>query len=214
MKTTRQAEASTTERRTTSATRAVSNVSSPRRRSSITTAVPPDRRSLRGLPAPGRGEVVEALQTALTHGEVLGRGRVVAAAMETVLVGDVRGSLAPGARTIPVLRLSGNVRRLEGSPGLTVLGLPARDIPSLRWRSDYSPLSRDEIAQRLRPSGNVSLRGVPLPENARRLVLPVLIPLLVLAFPLGDLVLAVLRRIRRRQSPFKPDKEHLHHRPD
>src|SRR5205807_8862131 len=53
------------------------------------------------------------------------------------------------------------------------LGLPARDIPSLRWRSDYSSLSRDEIAQRLRPSGNVSLRGVRLPENARRLVLPV-----------------------------------------
>jgi len=82
-------------------------------------------------------------------------------------------TLAPGVRAIPVLRLSGNVRRLEGSPGLTLLGLPARDIPSLRWRSDYSSLSRDEIAQRLRPSGNVSLRGVRLPENARRLVLPV-----------------------------------------
>src|SRR5207253_1325460 len=69
-------------------------------------------------------------------------------------------SLAPGARTIPVLRLSGNVRRLEGSPGLTVLGLPARDIPSLRWRSDYSSLSRDEIAQRLRPSGGINAAAV------------------------------------------------------
>ena len=29
---------------------------------------------------------------------------------------------------------------------------------------------------------------------------------------LGDLVLAVLRRLRRGQSPFAPDKEHLHHR--
>jgi UDP-GlcNAc:undecaprenyl-phosphate GlcNAc-1-phosphate transferase len=38
------------------------------------------------------------------------------------------------------------------------------------------------------------------------------LPLLVLALPLGDLVLAVIRRLRRGQSPFAPDKEHLHHR--
>ncbi len=82
-------------------------------------------------------------------------------------------SLAPGVRAIPVLRLSGNVSRLEGSPGLTLLGLRAQDIPRLRWRGDYSPLSRDEIAQRLRPGRDVSLRGVRLPESARRLVLPV-----------------------------------------
>jgi UDP-GlcNAc:undecaprenyl-phosphate GlcNAc-1-phosphate transferase len=55
------------------------------------------------------------------------------------------------------------------------------------------------------PQGSGAVGALPL-------VLPVLIPLLVLAFPLGDLVLAVLRRVRRRQSPFKPDKEHLHHR--
>ena len=82
-------------------------------------------------------------------------------------------SLAPGVRAIPVLRLSGNVSRLEGSPGLTLLGLRAQDIPRLRWRGDYSTLSRDEIARRLRPRGDVSLRGVRLPESARRLVLPV-----------------------------------------
>src|SRR5439155_23280144 len=79
----------------------------------------------------------------------------------------------PGVRAIPVLRLSANVLRLEQSPGLTLLGIPARDIPSLRWRGDYSSLSRDEIAQRLRPGRDVSLRGVRLPQNARRLVLPV-----------------------------------------
>src|SRR5262249_27706692 len=56
-----------------------------------------DPARLRGLPAPGRGELIEALQSVLAHGEVLGRGRVVAAAMERVLIGDVRGALAPGA---------------------------------------------------------------------------------------------------------------------
>src|SRR5207248_8406684 len=38
-------------------------------------------------------------------------------------------TLAPGVRAIPVLRLSGNVGRLEGSPGLTLLGIRTRDIP-------------------------------------------------------------------------------------
>ncbi|MGI5243412.1 DUF5682 family protein [Dactylosporangium sp. CA-139066] len=56
-----------------------------------------DLARLRGLPAPGRGELIESLQSVLAHGEVLGRGRVVAAAMESVLVGSVRGALAPGA---------------------------------------------------------------------------------------------------------------------
>ncbi|MEO7097638.1 MAG: DUF5682 family protein, partial [Polyangiales bacterium] len=51
---------------------------------------------LRGLAAPGRRELIEAVQTALTHGELLGRGRIVAKAMEQVLVGRQRGHLAPG----------------------------------------------------------------------------------------------------------------------
>ena len=44
------------------------------------------------------------------------------------------------------------------------------------------------------------------------LLLPLLIPLSVLALPLIDLLLAVLRRVRRLRSPFAPDKQHLHHR--
>ncbi len=52
--------------------------------------------ALRGLAAPGRRELIEAAQTALAHGELLGRGRVVARAMEQVLVGRRRGKLAPG----------------------------------------------------------------------------------------------------------------------
>ncbi|WP_202918946.1 DUF5682 family protein [Saccharothrix deserti] len=55
-----------------------------------------DLARLRGLPAPGRGEVVEAVQTVLTHAEPLGRGRVVARAAGDVLVGHRTGVLAPG----------------------------------------------------------------------------------------------------------------------
>ena len=41
---------------------------------------------------------------------------------------------------------------------------------------------------------------------------PLLIPLSVLAIPLLDAVLAVIRRARKRRSVFHADKEHLHHR--
>jgi ABC-type antimicrobial peptide transport system permease subunit len=76
------------------------------------------------------------------------------------------------AHATPVLRLSANVPRLEGSPGFTVLGIPAADLTSLRWRGDYSPLSRRELAKRLAPRASVALQGVRLPQDARRLVLP------------------------------------------
>ncbi|WP_228973061.1 DUF5682 family protein [Streptomyces sp. DH12] len=54
-----------------------------------------DLARLRGLPAAGRGELVEAVQTVLAQGEPYGRGRAVARAMERVLVGDRCGRLAP-----------------------------------------------------------------------------------------------------------------------
>ena len=42
--------------------------------------------------------------------------------------------------------------------------------------------------------------------------LPIVLPLSILAIPLLDLILAILRRSRRGRSPFQPDKEHIHHR--
>jgi UDP-GlcNAc:undecaprenyl-phosphate/decaprenyl-phosphate GlcNAc-1-phosphate transferase len=44
------------------------------------------------------------------------------------------------------------------------------------------------------------------------LTLPLLVPFAVLFIPFIDLVLAVIRRTRHGQSPFSPDKMHLHHR--
>jgi UDP-GlcNAc:undecaprenyl-phosphate/decaprenyl-phosphate GlcNAc-1-phosphate transferase len=43
-------------------------------------------------------------------------------------------------------------------------------------------------------------------------MLPLLLALAVLAIPFVDLLLAVIRRVSRGQSPFAPDKRHLHHR--
>jgi UDP-GlcNAc:undecaprenyl-phosphate GlcNAc-1-phosphate transferase len=43
-------------------------------------------------------------------------------------------------------------------------------------------------------------------------VLPIVLPFAVLALPLLDMLMAVTRRMRKGQSPFKADRMHLHHR--
>ncbi|MEV8116287.1 DUF5682 family protein [Streptomyces xiamenensis] len=56
-----------------------------------------DLARLRGLPAAGRGELLEAVQSTLAQGEPLGRGRAVSRALEHVLVGDRTGQPTPDA---------------------------------------------------------------------------------------------------------------------
>ena len=43
-------------------------------------------------------------------------------------------------------------------------------------------------------------------------LLPIALPVAVMAIPLVDLLLAVIRRTRAGRNPFAPDKQHLHHR--
>ena len=42
--------------------------------------------------------------------------------------------------------------------------------------------------------------------------MPLLLPAALLVIPYADLLLAVLRRTKAGQSPFAPDRKHLHHR--
>lgn len=79
---------------------------------------------LRGLPAPGRGELLEAVQTVLGHGEPLGRGRALARALEAVLVGTGRG------RTTPHAPRSGLGPSVEAE--LAALRLPSPEDPASR----------------------------------------------------------------------------------
>lgn len=44
------------------------------------------------------------------------------------------------------------------------------------------------------------------------MLLPILLPISIMVVPLVDLILAVVRRTRRGQMFYQPDKEHLHHR--
>ncbi|CAL9357453.1 hypothetical protein SUDANB15_00585 [Streptomyces sp. enrichment culture] len=88
-----------------------------------------DLARLRGLPAAGRGELVEAVQTVLAQGEPYGRGRAVARAMERVLVGTRGGRPAPQApRSGLAPAVEAEVARL-GLPGPRADGPgPARDL--------------------------------------------------------------------------------------
>ena len=49
-------------------------------------------------------------------------------------------------------------------------------------------------------------------QNSRTTFVPLILPFTVLAIPLLDLGMAVVRRLSAGQSPFKADREHLHHR--
>ena len=61
-------------------------------------------------------------------------------------------------------------------------------------------------------TGQVDSESPVSSQNLVPALLPLLLPLAVLAVPLVDLLLAVVRRTRAGRSPFAPDKQHLHHR--
>ncbi|NUR28756.1 MAG: hypothetical protein HOV83_23440, partial [Catenulispora sp.] len=109
-----------------------------------------DLARLRALPAPGRGEIVEAVTTVLGQGELLGRGRALARALDTVLVGTVRGRIAPGTPR------SGLGPAVEAE--LTALRLPNPEDPAPRevrldpLRSELDS-RREVLLQRLQVCG-------------------------------------------------------------
>lgn len=79
-----------------------------------------------------------------------------------------------------------------GDSGSMLIGLMlAASVTSLTGQFDYSNLP---------------------PSTAFPALLVLLLPVAVLAVPIVDLLLAVVRRTRAGRSPFAPDKAHLHHR--
>ncbi|HET8767083.1 MAG TPA: MraY family glycosyltransferase [Pedococcus sp.] len=60
-------------------------------------------------------------------------------------------------------------------------------------------------------TGNVTPSQVSTNPVAATL-LPLVVPLAIILLPLVDILLAVVRRTRRGERPWQPDKQHLHHR--
>ncbi|MFI9327033.1 DUF5682 family protein [Kitasatospora sp. NPDC052868] len=109
-----------------------------------------DLARLRGLAAPGRGELIEAVQTVLAQGEPLGRGRAVARALERVLVGTRTGRPTPAA---PRSGLAPATEALLAELGLPDPGDPAARelrLDPLRSRLDRR---RDLLLHRLAACG-------------------------------------------------------------
>ncbi|WP_312876621.1 DUF5682 family protein, partial [Streptomyces bohaiensis] len=116
-----------------------------------------DLARLRNLPAPGRGELAEAVQTVLAQGELHGRGRAVARALDEVLVGSRTGAVSPRA---PRGGLGPSVER-----ELAELGLPgphdtARQSRDLR----LDPLRSDLDRRRELLLRRLAVCGVPYAE--------------------------------------------------
>ncbi|MCX5264193.1 DUF5682 family protein [Streptomyces sp. NBC_00199] len=116
-----------------------------------------DLARLRGLPAPGRGELVEAVQTVLAQGEPYGRGRAVARAMERVLVGSRTGRPAPDAPRCGLAPAVEAETAALGLPGPQDSAGPARDLRLDPLRSDLDR-RRELLLRRL------TVCGVPYGE--------------------------------------------------
>jgi hypothetical protein len=97
-----------------------------------------DLSRLRRHPAPGRRELLEAIETSLVQGDLFGKGRAVAAAAQTVLVGGRRGRLPPGTpRSGLAVQIEETVARLK-LPGPDSVDDEPRDLrlDPLRSRLD------------------------------------------------------------------------------
>jgi UDP-GlcNAc:undecaprenyl-phosphate/decaprenyl-phosphate GlcNAc-1-phosphate transferase len=65
-------------------------------------------------------------------------------------------------------------------------------------------------------STTITLTGTVAPNavdvNLGPALLPLVLPIAVMALPFLDVILAIVRRTLAGRSPFAPDKQHLHHR--
>ena len=117
----------------------------------------------------------EAYRSTLERGQ--GDQAAFAVPADFVVREDLR-NLVPVTQVAPigmeVLRRSGDIARLEGSRGVTLLGLSSAFLPGIDgWRGDFSRQSLNELASRIEPTDSAALRAVPLPGEARTLEIQV-----------------------------------------
>ncbi len=119
-----------------------------------------DLASIRGLASAGRRELLDSIESTMTQGEPLGRGRVVARALESVLVGHRRGRIPEGA---PRAGLSVSVNALLEE--LRLPGLDAgREAKELTLDPERSALDR----RRVIALAQLEVCGVPYSQKRTR----------------------------------------------
>lgn len=95
--------------------------------------------------------------------------------------------------------------------GTTIGFLPHNFYPARIFMGDSGSLLLGLVLAAATVSG-VGRTDAPTNTDLAALAIPVMVPLLVLAVPFTDVVLAVIRRLRRGRAVFRPDKQHIHHR--
>ena len=98
-----------------------------------------------------------------------------------------------------------------------VLGMVAGFLPH-NWRPAkiFMGDSGAMLLGLLMAVGAITVTGSIDPATVTRndllpALIPLALPVMILVLPLLDLALAVVRRLRRGQSPFAADREHIHH---
>jgi UDP-GlcNAc:undecaprenyl-phosphate GlcNAc-1-phosphate transferase len=97
--------------------------------------------------------------------------------------------------------------------GITAGFLPHNYTPARIFMGDTGSM----LLGLLLAAGTITLSGQVDPSALTTgalipTLLPIALPIAVMAIPLVDLFLAVIRRTRAGRNPFAPDKQHLHHR--
>ncbi|OIV36819.1 undecaprenyl-phosphate alpha-N-acetylglucosaminyl 1-phosphate transferase [Mangrovactinospora gilvigrisea] len=92
-------------------------------------------------------------------------------------------------------------RIFMGDSGALLLGL-VLSAPSISLAGQVDP---DNIAAQAGSGASATLKLLPF-------YIPLVLPLAMVAIPLADMVMAVVRRTLAGRSPFSADKKHLHHR--
>ncbi|GII91626.1 MraY family glycosyltransferase [Sinosporangium siamense] len=123
------------------------------------------------------------LYSIILQQSLTGRGIVVAAVIAAALLGVCLGFLPHNFHPS---------RIFMGDTGSMLIGLTLA-AAMISVTSDIPPEAIKEM-------------------NRFPIVLPVLLPIAVMALPLLDLLSAVIRRTSYGRSPFAPDRAHLHHR--
>jgi UDP-GlcNAc:undecaprenyl-phosphate GlcNAc-1-phosphate transferase len=138
----------------------------------------------------------------------LAAGVVAIAAGATFLYSyHLESSLGEGISATPAVLLAALLL------GACLGFLPHNFAPARLFMGDSGsmPIGLVLAAAMTSVTGQVDAVGLTSFDKVSVLV-PLVIPLAVLAVPFLDLVLAVVRRTRAGRSPFAPDKQHLHHR--
>jgi len=97
--------------------------------------------------------------------------------------------------------------------GLCVGFLPHNYHPAKIFMGDSGAMFLGLLlsASAITLTGQIDVNAVAN-QNSRSTFVPLILPFTVLAIPLLDLGMAIVRRLRAGRSPFAADREHLHHR--